>query len=157
MKTPQTILAGILLLTIPEWASAHAPYPGIRGFYVGFLHPLTLPSHVLLILALCLLLGARSGPRPMSALVSLGLSTAAGLLLAFGIATLLPTGLLILIYTTLVGLLIVLEWRLPAWMLPALAGLGGLLLALESIPDPGAFGYVAITTLGALAGIHYLV
>ncbi|MFM1895581.1 MAG: hypothetical protein RLZZ385_655 [Pseudomonadota bacterium] len=160
MKTRFTSTASGILLAAACWPSlvhAHAPYPGIRGFYVGFLHPLTLPSHVLMILALCLLLSSKAGPRPMTSLVALGLSTGLGLLLAFALAEWLPTALLILLFTTAVGAAIIPAWQAPPWVLPTLAGLGGLLLALESIPDPGAFGDVAITTLGALAGIHYLV
>lgn len=142
---------------MPQIAHAHAPFPGIRGFYVGFLHPLTQPAHVLLLLALCLWLGVRVGVRPLHSLIALGCATALGLLMAFAMASALPSQILILTLTAAVGLLIVSDWQAPAWLLPTLTAAGGWALALESIPDPGAFGDVAITTLGALAGIYYLV
>ena len=160
MKRDRTALrwaAGLALLAWPVAALAHSPYPGIRGFYVGVLHPLTTPGHVLLIVAISILLGTRVSDNRLRCLAALFGATAFGLLLAFLLAPLLPTQLLLLLLTTALGLLIVLPRELPAWLYPVLTGASGFLLALESIPEPGPVMDVFITTFGSLAGIHYLI
>ncbi|MEX2468468.1 MAG: HupE/UreJ family protein [Pseudohongiellaceae bacterium] len=149
--------AGLALLAWPAAALAHSPYPGIRGFYVGVLHPLTTPAHVLLIVAISVLLGTRVTDKRMRCLGVLFAATACGLLLAFLLAPLLPTQSLLLLLTTALGLMIVLPREMPAWLYPALTGASGFLLGLESIPEPGPVLDVFITTFGSLAGIHYLI
>jgi len=93
----------------------------------------------------------------MRCLVTLFAATATGLLLAFAIASYLPSALLILLLTTLLGALIISLPALPGWSLIALTGCTGFFLALESIPDPGPFMDVLITVIGSLVGIHYLI
>jgi hydrogenase/urease accessory protein HupE len=148
---------GLLLLVQPMLAQAHSPYPGVRGFYVGALHPLTTPSHVLLIIAISILLGVRVADGQMRFLVTVFSSTAVGLMLAFVVASYLPSALLILLQITLLGALLIGPSALPAGLLMALSGTAGFLLALESIPDPGPFLDVVITVFGSLVGIHYLI
>lgn len=138
-------------------AQAHSPYPGVRGFYVGAMHPLTTPSHVLLIIAISLLLGLRVTEGRMRYLATLFSATAVGLILAFMVAAFFPSAQLILLLTTALGVMIIVPVSLPGWTYPALAGVSGFLLALESIPDPGAFLDVLITVFGSLVGIHYLI
>lgn len=150
-------LLALSLLLYPVTAFAHSPYPGIRGFYTGLLHPLTTASHILLIVAISILLGARQPANRTLCLVSLFAATALGLLTAFLMAGLLPTQTLVLLLTTGLGVLLLAPIQLPEPTFPVLTGLSGFLLALESIPDPGPFLDVLITTFGALVGIHYLV
>lgn len=146
-----------LALAYPLMAYAHSPYPGIRGFYVGVLHPLSTPSHVLLILGISLLVGTRVRESRFACLRTLFICTGIGLILAFAIAVLLPTASLVLILLGALGLLLVFPRDLPGWTYQLLTGLSGLLLALESIPDPGPVLDVFITTFGSLVGIHYLI
>ncbi len=150
------LLLGVLLLCQPLLAQAHSPYPGVRGFYVGALHPLTTPSHVLLIIAISLLLGIRSNDNRMRFLVGI-FSTAVGLILAFVLASYLPSAVVILLLTTLIGGLLIGPRSLPDWALLLLCAASGFFLALESIPDPGPFLDVLITVVGSLVGIHYLI
>ena len=49
----------LCLVVFPTTAHAHSPVKGLGDFYSGLLHPLTTPSHVLLIVALGLLAGRR--------------------------------------------------------------------------------------------------
>jgi len=157
LKILAPIILGALALIVPVMAHAHSPYPGVRGFYVGAMHPLTTPSHVLLIIAISILLGIRVTEGRMRYLATIFSATAAGLILAFVLASFFPSALLILLLTTLLGILIIVPVPLPGWVFVFLAGLSGFLLALESIPDPGAFLDVLITVSGSLVGIHYLI
>jgi len=141
----------------PMLAHAHSPYPGVRGFYVGAMHPLTTPSHVLLIIAISILLGIRVTEGRMRYLAAIFSMTAVGLILAFVLASFFPAALLILLLTTVLGVLIIIPTALPGWAFTAFAGASGFLLAMESIPDPGAFLDVLITVFGSLVGIHYLI
>ena len=157
MKHRARFILGVLALSMPVLAQAHSPYPGVRGFYVGALHPLTTPSHVLLIIAISILLGIRVTEGRMRYLVAIFSATAAGLILAFVLASFFPSALLILLLTTLLGVMIIVPVSLPLWAFIVLAGVSGFLLAVESIPDPGAFLDVLITVSGSLVGIHYLI
>lgn len=145
------------LLVWPVVARAHSPYPGIRGFYVGALHPLTEPAHVLLIIATSLLLGTRVSGARFSCLKTLFISTGIGLILAFAIAVLLPTAVMLLLLLAVLGLILIFPRPLPDWAYRVLAGTSGFLLALESIPEPGPVLDVFITSFGSLVGIHYLI
>lgn len=150
-------LTGLCLSAIPVIAHAHTPYPGVKGFYIGALHPLTTPAHILLIIAISLLLGSRLLESRFRCLLTLFLSTALGLLLAFVLAPFLPTGLLLLALLAVVGLILVFPKPLSEGVYMTLTGLSGFLLGLESIPEPGPVLDVIITTFGALVGIHYLI
>lgn len=145
------------LLAYPQLALAHTPYPGIRGFYVGVLHPLTSPSHVLLIIAMSLLLGNAGRESRTRNLSVLFVAVFTGLVMAFFLAELLPLVALILLLTAMIGITVIIARPLPRWYILTLTGLGGSLLALDSLPDPGPFLDVLITTFGSLAGIHYLI
>jgi len=150
-------LVAASLLLYPVMAHAHSPYPGVKGFYIGALHPLTTPSHILLIIAISLLLGSRVSESRFHCLLTLFLSAALGLLLAFFLAPFLPTALLILALLGAQGLLLVFPRSLSSRVYVTLTGLTGFLLGLESIPEPGPVLDVIITTFGALVGIHYLI
>ena len=157
MRAVASLILGVLALGFPVLALAHSPYPGVRGFYVGAMHPLTTPSHVLLIIAISILLGLRVTEGRMRYLIAVFTATATGLISAFVLSGVIPSALLILLVTTVMGGLIIVPTSLPGWVFIMLAGLSGFLLALESIPDPGAFLDVLITVIGSLVGIHYLI
>ena len=62
--TPVRLATLLGLAFFPQLAHAHSPIEGIGDFYNGMLHPLLVPSHVLLLLALGLLRG-QQGLRSM--------------------------------------------------------------------------------------------
>ncbi|GAB5499911.1 MAG: hypothetical protein PsegKO_22220 [Pseudohongiellaceae bacterium] len=150
-------LAGASLLAYPVMVYAHSPYPGVKGFYIGALHPLTTPAHILVIIATSLLLGTHVKESRFHCLLALFLSAALGLLLAFVLAPFLPTALLLLILLAALGLILVFAIPLGDRVYATLTGITGFLLGLESIPEPGPVLDVIITTFGALVGIHYLI
>ena len=150
---------GLLLALIlaPSLAWAHAPFPGIRGFYVGFLHPLTSLSHILLIISICLLLGSLAGQKPRKFLVATAAGASAGILVAMVTGTILSNNPISIVLAGVLGIVVVLAWRPKEVILVGLIALSAFALALESLPDPGRFGDVLITCLGSVAGIFYLI
>lgn len=135
----------------PLAARAHAPVPGIEGFYAGLAHPLRDPATLLTLLAVALLL-ARLPPaawrRAWVALASGGAAGAsAGLFLAprpgFSLA-LLAAGLL----AALLGAL-----PRPVPGLRPLVAVCGAGLGIAVVPDPGAAADRLVTLAGALVTV----
>lgn len=137
-----------LAALLPLAARAHAPIPGIEGFYAGLAHPLRDPATLLTLLAVALLL-ARLPPaswrRGWVALATgVAVGAAAGLLLAprpgFSLA-LLAAGLLAALLGTLPR---------PMPGLRPLAAVCGAGLGVAVVPDPGAAADRLVTLAGAL-------
>jgi hypothetical protein len=149
---PVLAVAGLLLAPA---AHAHSPFPGLKGLYVGFIHPLTQPAQVMLIVALGIFIAARSGglrgaaagALVMAALVGLAVGTLFGAALDYGAA------LAMAVIAGAVGSLY--PGRIHAWLVVAYALGGGLLLGLACVPDPGRWREVVITSLGSWLGIGY--
>jgi len=141
------LLAGGLLLA-PD-AAAHSPFPGIKGLYTGFLHPLTQPAQAMLLIAAGLLLASR--PDAAAALVG-----AAGIgLIAADLAA--PRDYAPLLTTLVIGagLPVLLQRRVPGWLGVGLTGAAGGALGLACAPDPGSWQDVAITSFGSWLGVMY--
>jgi len=73
------VLCGVLLAT-PELAFAHFPIKGINNFYNGLLHPLFVPSHLLLLVASGLCIGQQEIITMRKALGGFCACTAIGIL-----------------------------------------------------------------------------
>lgn len=116
MRRPSASLAGPLALAglflFPGAAQAHSPIKGMGDFVNGVLHPLTTPTHVLVIIGL----GLMAGRRPLQELKP-------------ALWVFLPLSALALALTTL-------GWNreLPPALLVGLAMVAGAFLALEKIP-----------------------
>ena len=135
-----------LLLWTPN-ALAHSPIKELNSFLNGLLHPLLVPSHVLLWLALGLLIGRHNPTRHLWAVRGFLLATATGLALSQAELGLIHPSL-ILGLTVLLGLLILSEAGDQPILLTGLAVLSGLLLGLDS--DPEVYTVKALS--GALFG-----
>lgn len=72
-------LAALLLLG--GTAQAHSPIPGVGVFYNGMLHPLLLPAHALVLVAVGLLCGQHAPRVSRAALPAFALALGAGLAL----------------------------------------------------------------------------
>ncbi len=70
-----------LCLALPAAAQAHTPIEGIGDFWSGAVHPLTTPSHLLLLLALGLLLGQQKPLKLKWPMLVFGSASALALLL----------------------------------------------------------------------------
>lgn len=142
-----------LLLALPATASAHTAIGGVGDFFGGVLHPLTTPTHLLVLLGLGLLAGQHS---PLNLKIPLAVfipvSAIALLFTTTGmVKTVSPT---VLIGIALVaGLLVALEKQLPAIASGAVFALAALALGLDSAVETGTAISIVKTLLGTWLGL----
>lgn len=137
---------------MPAWA--HSPLPGIEGFYIGLLHPVSTPSQLLALLGLGAMLGMTwpdGFTRPWIAFVS-GLVLGIGGGQIFGVWDVLPVILLTMALIA-AGLAALLPGQMRT-LEAGVTGLAGLLIGLLSTPDPGPATDTAITLAGSFAGAN---
>jgi urease accessory protein len=143
----------VLLLALPARAGAHTAIGGVGDFFGGVLHPLTTPTHLLVLIGLGLLVGQHSPLQlkiplavfiPVSALALLFTTTG-------GVKTVYPP---ILIGIALVaGVLVALGKPLPAIASGTLFALAALALGLDSAVETGTPMSIAKTLLGTWVGL----
>jgi urease accessory protein len=121
------LLLVLCLVAAPAPARAHSPIKGIGDFYNGLFHPLTTPSHVLIIIGLGLLAGRR---RPF--------------ILKAPMAVFIPLSAAALLVATMTGI----KSMHPVLLLGIALG-AGILLALDK--DPDTLPLCALFAAGALA------
>lgn len=148
------LLALLALVCLPDNAAAHSPLPGVAGFYLGMIHPLSTPPQLLSLLAAGMLLGLR-WPKRFAlfwsafggfALVGIGLGQW-GLLRGMEDAALLAGGTVAALLAALsTATLTVPSLALCAWI--------GLFLGLASTPDEGPAWPAIVTLAGSFAGAN---
>jgi urease accessory protein len=145
-----------MLLTASDPAQAHPAFPGIGGFWGGFLHPFVVPVHLLAIAAAGLLISQMVMNQPAVARWSGPAAFAAGLIAgSMAIAgAFVPTHAneVLLGLAALGGLWIALG-RSPLRLTSLLiAGLTGLAVALDSPPDAIRLHEAVLMQIGTLCG-----
>jgi urease accessory protein len=126
------LVLGALVLSAQD-ALAHAVAQGSDAFTSGFLHPLSLPSHLLNLAALGLLIG-QSGLRKWVALAIFcgallcGLGATARIYVS-------PTEIWLPVTAGILGGLVAGAWRLPLRIVGAVAVVIGVMLGLDSRPE----------------------
>jgi hypothetical protein len=153
LRRPAPAACWVVAAALPAVARAHAPIPGIEGFYVGLAHPATEPVQLFALLSLSLLLGTLASLRFRRAWAAMiagaGLGALSGVLVA-------PVGAFdtALLAMTLVSASLALFPRPPAAaLLLPLCAVIGFLLGQGALPDPGALSARAVTLAGALVSI----
>jgi urease accessory protein len=134
LRTQALALAapGALACAAPAWA--HSPIEGLGNFYGGVLHPVLVPAHFVLLLALGLLLGGQ-GERPARlAVVAWLVAVGLGLVVLALVGGWTTTPMLLAV-AALLGMMVAAAWRLPTALLVVLAAAVGLGLALDSDPE----------------------
>lgn len=141
-------MAGLGGLAFPLTAQAHTPIEGIGDFLAGVVHPVTMPSHILLLLGLGLLLGQHPPLRlspPL--LVFVSVSAPALLLTLTGwVSNVYPAILLGLALAAAV--IVVLEKPIPPAGCYALLAASAVALGLDS----GVESSSTVSVLKTLAG-----
>ena len=157
-RSPKLLLLALFgLFTLPATAHAHSPVKGMGDFISGLCHPLTTPSHVLLIVGLGLLAGRR---HPFNLKLPMALFiTCSGAALAIAvlgrIKTLHPA---ILIGIALcVGAPLALDKNPATLPFTALFAVAALAMGLDSAPEPGSAASTAKTLLGNWLSLVVLV
>ena len=136
------------LLTAPA-AQAHTTFQGLGEFGSGFLHPLTTPAHVLVLLALGLSLGQHAPLRLAAPVAAFAGCATVGLLASWGVGFAgLPSPWLVGVGLCTAGLVVAAR-PLPGPVRVGLGGVAALLLGLDSGVDPGTPGLAAAKTLFA--------
>jgi len=137
------------LLVLPSRGAAHSPQPGLEGFYVGLLHPLSAPDQVLALVATALLFGSFAMSSLLPAFAALALGHLAGLVWGHrgdeGAQTLLGLAVCAAVWAALFpgrGLI----------LLGAVALTGGFALGWASVPDAGPVMDRTTTMSGSFFG-----
>lgn len=156
-RLPRLVLPLLGFLLLPTSAHAHSPIAGAGDLINGLLHPLTSPTHVLVILGFGLMAGRGSREElkmPMGIFASLS-----GLALA-----LTTTGWIKAVYPPVLicialcaAVLLALEKTLPTVALGALFGAGALALGFDSAVETGATATVVKTLFGNWISLTVLV
>ena len=156
MRRLKVLLVLAVLLLTPSVADAHLVTTGLGPFYDGAMHLAFSPEDLLGLLAIALLAGL-CGPqagRWIVAVVPLcWLMGAMGGLLNPGVPAIPGLGIVSLV---VLGLLVALDLKLPAWGIATLGGLFGLLhgllngVALSAAPERG------VNLLGILSTVSLL-
>jgi len=142
-------------LATPGAVSAHSPIKGIDNFYSGLLHPLFVPAHLLLLIALGLFIGQKGPEQNQVAIATLLGATLVGLTVAwFGVGSELEPALLGL--AALVGLLTASNLAVGPHWCTFIAALAGLLLGTDSIQESLNGKERLVSLFGSGIGIYVL-
>ncbi len=149
-KSWRLAATGLGFFLIPATrADAHTTFQGFGEFASGFLHPLTTPQHLLVLLACGIWLGQHRPLRLQELVSAFAAGSALGLLLTItGRIAGVPLPLLIVVGLG-VGAAIALDRPFPSparWVVCAIAGL---VLGLDSGVDAGMTGGAVAKTLSA--------
>jgi urease accessory protein len=140
----------------PAVAEAHSPIKGLGTFYNYMLHPLLVPAHALLLVALALMLGQQGRESAGTAIFLFALSLVAGLAVSSaGIDASLGEPLL-LAGSLVVGGTVSLGRRLPRIAVLALAAIAGLAIGLDSAAETSGTRDTVLAYAGLTTGILYL-
>jgi len=144
-----------LLAAAPGSALAHSPFQGLSSFLNGILHPLMVPAHLLLLLALGLLIGKHDPARHQPVVLAFLLASIAGLLITHSADVLLLPAVL-LASTVVIGLLVVANVPVHPRLLLLAALACGLMLGLDSNPEVYTGKALSGALFGSGIGIYLL-
>jgi len=143
------------LLAIPQLGLAHSPIEGIDSFYSGLLHPIFVPAHLLLVIALGLFIGQKGVKDNHPAILAFLVAVAAGLTAAwFSVGT--SIEVLVLSAAAFVGLLIVASFAWNRFLCASIAAFAGLLLGMDSAQDTLSGKEKFFSLLGSGLGLYLL-
>lgn len=155
MSTKRFSVVCLTALVVPEVSLAHSPIPGIGNFYNGLLHPVLVPAHLLLLVAVGLFLG-QQGPKAIPPALGLfAFATVAGLTAAwFSVAN--ETEAFILVLSAVIGLLIAIAPKVALLWSGVVALLAGFLLGIDSAQEELSSKDKLVTLFGSGVAIYML-
>jgi hydrogenase/urease accessory protein HupE len=147
---------GASLSVLPTAAYAHSPVTGLGTFYGYLLHPVSVPSHALLVIGTALMLGQQGREIANRGLPVFG----CGLITALGLSRLVPAqGVaehILLVMALVIASLVVLDRRIPALLAMVLAAAAGLAIGHDSSPVTGSDAGSLLALAGVTLGTLYL-
>jgi len=142
-------------LGIPQLGLAHSPIEGIDNFYNGLLHPVVVPAHLLLLIALGLFIGQRGVKDNQSAVLVFLVAVAVGLAASwFSVGH--DIEVLILSGAAFIGILIVASFAVNRFLCALIAAFAGLLLGTDSTQDALTDKEKLVSLLGSGLGLYLL-
>lgn len=156
MKTIRLITICLLALIAPEASLAHSPIQGIGDFYNGLLHPLLVPAHLLLLVAVGLFLGQQETRKLELVLGTYVAAIVVGLTGAwFSIGTGMETW--ILAVSAIIGLLVAARFPSASWWSLVVVLLAGFLLGMDSAQNELVGKNRLAALFGSAIAIYFLV
>jgi len=150
----KTFFTGFILL-IPEIVFAHAPLEGLGNFYNGLLHPIFIPAHLLLLLALGLFIGQKGFDNHQSSLATFAIGAFSGLILAW-FSFNVEIQIYLLVGALLLGIMVALELNLSSRWVSIFAFFVGLLLGMDSTQETLLGKDKVAALLGTGVGLYFL-
>jgi urease accessory protein len=136
----------------PGVALAHSPIAGIGTFYNALLHPLIVPGHALALVGLSLALGQQGRPAARLGLVLLLGAFGVGLGAAMALPVSPPPETGFLFLAAVIGGAVSIARPLPRWLIAVAAIAVGLLMGLDSRPDPAGQRDTVLAVAGLFSG-----
>ena len=155
MTANRFVFVWLLVFVVSEPALAHSPIKGIGNFYNGLLHPILVPAHLLLLMAIGLFFG-QQGPKKIELILGIfAFATIAGLTAAwFSNGAELET--IVLILSAAIGLLIAISPQVPLLWPSVIALLAGFFLGIDSAQDELSGKEKFLTLFGSGVAIYLL-
>jgi len=142
----------LFLLLLPKTAFAHAPIPGIEGFYAGLLHPLIEITQGLLLIGLGVLIAQHPRAITKRALLLFLVALMSSGLVNFVIPGLAIAELILLPLALIVGVLVAIARPLHQMVVIPLVLAAGITSGTISVPEAGALSAMIITATGSFVG-----
>ena len=155
MSFKSTALVFSLILAATSPVMAHSPIKGIGDFYSGFLHPLFVPAHLLLLIALGLFIGQKGVRENNLSILVFFVSTVVGLILSWFLVGN-DIEIVLLGIAASIGLLVVLNLTVGIYLSAMIAAIVGLCIGIDSAQDTLLGREKFITLLGSGIGINIL-
>jgi len=155
MSVKRCSLVCMLALAVPEPVLAHSPIKGIGNFYNGLLHPLFVPAHLLLLIALGLFIGQKGMYENRAAFAVFLVTTAIGLIGAwFSVGG--EMDIVLLSAAAIIGLLLASNLSIGLYFSAIIAALVGLLVGIDSAQETLSGTVKLVTLFGSGVGINLL-
>ncbi len=147
-----TLFACIPLALLAGPALAHSPVPGIKGFYVGMIHPFSTPPQALLMIGLGLVAGGFTADKAQWLLASFLAASVGGLILTPGFEELDAGMFAIAFLACSFAALFPGKLLVPVIVL---VGVGAFLIGDASVPDDGPARDRLFTMSGSMVGANF--
>ncbi len=135
------------------WTLADSVLPGASGFLDGLVHPLTVPAHGLLLVAIGLLISQAIPLRLRGEMIGV----VAGAIVGSGASTILSgselVGGILTAWTGVVSLVVVADWPRARRARAVFATIGAGLVALDSAPEGGGAGRGVLSLAGTTVAV----
>ncbi len=150
----RTVFGVAALAALTGDASAHAPMPGIVGFYAGIVHPVSTPFQVLALVAAAAMFGQRWPQNAGQWLGAFALAVIAGIASGQLGAPPIAANLGLLLSATTTSLFAAAFPAGAALAGAVAAAIAGFFIGLASTPEQGGFWPTAVTLAGAFVGAN---